>query len=127
MNLSQQLGRTVGKAHSLDEILAVAVAAVEGQMRCDACSIFLVDPGEKKPRLRAGLREGAASLAAFAPDVVEDLAGRTFARMTPETGREPGRSLLGVPMVLRGRAVGAVVVESAGGQAFSAEESAALE
>jgi phosphotransferase system enzyme I (PtsP) len=127
MNLSQQLAQTVERTHSLEPILDVAVAVVARQMGSSVCSVFLIDAGEKKPRLRAGFREGPTSFFGFALEVAEELAGRAVSRMTPETREEPGRSLLAVPMVLRGRAVGAIVVEGAGGHVFSAQQTDTLE
>src|SRR6185503_18869047 len=127
MNISQRLAKTVERTHLLAEILDAGVDLVRQQMRCGACSVFLLDPGERQPRLRAGFREASTSLGALAPEVDEDLAAQAVSQMTSKTSQEAGRSLLGVPMVLRGRAVGAIVVESAGGRVFSAEETTTLE
>ena len=128
MNISQQLAKTAAQTYSLPRILDAAVAVVVQQLGCRACSVFLLDPGDRRPTLRAGPREDAqAASSAFAPEVAENLAARAVSRMGPETTSGPERSLLGAPMVLRGRAVGALVVESADGHVFSAEETATLE
>ena len=127
MNISQQLAKTVEQTHSLAQILHAAVAVVAREMRCGACSVFLIEPGERRPALSAGFREAMALADAFAPEVAVELATQAVSRMASGSREEPGRSLLGVPMVLRGRAVGAIVVESEGGDAFSAEATSALE
>ena len=103
------------------------MAVVAREMRCGACSVFLIEPGERRPALSAGFREAMALADAFAPEVAVELAAQAVSRMASGSREEPGRSLLGVPMVLRGRAVGAIVVESEGGDAFSAEATSALE
>jgi phosphotransferase system enzyme I (PtsP) len=126
MNISQ-LAKTVEQTHSLAQILHAAVAVVAREMRCGACSVFLLEPGENRPRLSAGFREAMALADAFAPEVALDLAAQTLSRRAPDTREEHGRTLLGVPMVLRERAVGAIVVESAGGDAFPADATRALE
>jgi phosphotransferase system, enzyme I, PtsP len=127
MNISHQLAKTVEQTHSLAQILHAAVAVVAREMRCGACSVFLIEPGEKRPALSAGFREAIALADVFAPEVAVELAAQAVSRMASGSREEPGRSLLGVPMVLRGRAVGAIVVESEGGGAFSAEATSALE
>jgi phosphotransferase system enzyme I (PtsP) len=127
MNISQHLAKTVERTHSLAQILDAAVTVVTRQMRCGACSAFLLDPGERQPVLWAGFREAPADSDAFAPEVAQELASQAVSRMASEAREEPGRSLLAMPMVLRGRAVGAIVLESAGGHVFSAEEVDTLE
>jgi GAF domain-containing protein len=114
MNISQ-LAKTVERTHSLAQILHAAAAVIAREMRCGACSIFLLEPGKKRPALSAGFREAMALADAFAPEIAVELAAQAVSRMEPETRREAARSLLAAPMVLRERAVGAIVVESAAG------------
>lgn len=124
MNLSEPLAQTLLRAHSLPEILDAAVGLVKGRMRCRACSVFLLDRGDVEPRLRA--RSGMAADAAVGPAATSALAAVVVSTMAPGTRQSADRTLMGVPMLLRDRAVGAIVVESGDGQVFSADESSSL-
>ncbi len=125
VNLSQELAKAAGQTLSLSRILEAAAGVVRAQMRCGACSVFLLDPHDRQPRLEVS--EPPASAGAPAPEAAGDLAALAIARMAPGTRAEHGRSLLAAPMVLRSQAVGAIVVESAGGHVFSADEVSVLE
>jgi phosphotransferase system enzyme I (PtsP) len=127
VNISQQLAETVERTHSLAQILHAAVAIVGRQLSCRACSVFVLDPGERRPKLRAVFREDPAEGGPSATQVSEDLAGLAVSRMASGTRQEPGRSLLSMPLVLRGRTVGALVVERARGYVFSEQETTTLE
>jgi phosphotransferase system enzyme I (PtsP) len=126
-SVSHQLAKTLEQTHLLAPILAAAATVVARHLRCGACSVFLVEPGETRPRLHAFFAEDAPASGVLPPEVSEALAHQVVSRRVASAREEPTRSFLGVPMDLRGRTAGAIVVESAGGYVFSAEEIFTLE
>lgn len=152
MNINQKLSQIVQQCHSLADILDRAVRLVAEEMRTDACSIFLIEaasPVGGPPELADWQADGQPTLrmqAAWglteADDVIlrlgEGLVGRVVAqgrplavadapsfpgyRHFPQTREEDFPAFLGVPLMLRDQAVGALVVHSAKPRLFTIEE-----
>jgi phosphotransferase system enzyme I (PtsP) len=120
MNLSLEIAKAAERGSSLVEIVGVAVAAVAREARGSACAVYLLEPGEAHPRL-------FASSSPLAPARGEEMAARSVARMDTERGDDQDQPTLSVPMMLRGRPVGALVVEAARGHALSLDEAHAVE
>lgn len=137
-SITQQLAVLLEECHSLSAILDRAVHIIADDMAVDACSIFLVEPPDRRLHLSAtwGLdprAKGVVSLAQgegllgqvvtqMCPLAVADAAQHPAYRYVRETGEERFVSFLGVPMILRGRPVGAVVVQSVRRREFTEEE-----
>ncbi len=104
------------------------MAVIAQELHADACSLFLLDAGTGQLTLRASAG-GASSErgnADAAWTAAEGLAGLAMTQMLPETSEGPSRSLLAVPMALRGQPIGVLVVQAVGGAPYAAAEIQAL-
>jgi len=122
--LTEKLAAIVARSPSPDEMLDSAVAAIAQHLRVDACSLFLSDPSASRLTLRAasGASSSKPGHATAAQRAAEGLAGLALAEMLPETREDPSRSLLAVPMALRGQPIGVLVVQATGRAPFDASE-----
>jgi phosphotransferase system enzyme I (PtsP) len=138
MNIPHALSLVIQRSHSLPDILDKAVQIVAKEMGMDVCSIYLLDPHDHRLRLMAthGLEKSAIGKVHLA--LGEGLTGRVVAEMRslavedasshpgyryfPETKEERFQSFLGVPMAIRNRPVGAIVVQTLEKRAYSEEE-----
>jgi phosphotransferase system enzyme I (PtsP) len=116
MNLPRELAAIIAQRHSLDAILEAAVGLVARQMGCEAW-IFLLDP---EPRLRLGAAFGGR--AGASAGVAAELAAQSIERRALATKTDPSGTLSGVPMVLRSRPIGAIVVRRVDPRRFSVED-----
>ena len=108
MTIAEKLSEIVMRSRSVDELLESAVRTIADELHADACSLFLLEPGEPRLRLHAasGDRRGRTGHAETAQAAAEGLAGVALTQMLPETREERSRSLLAVPMALRGQPIG---------------------
>ncbi len=143
VTLAERLASVVERFHGLAEILDAAVGLIAAEMSADACSILLLNPRDRRLHLMAtrGLDEGAigkVSLAAreglvgrvateMRPIAVERAAAHPDYHYVPETGEERYESFLGVPLVIRERAIGVVAVQTIRRRAFRDDEVRGLE
>jgi phosphotransferase system enzyme I (PtsP) len=118
MTIAEKLSELVAHARSVDELIAAAVRMVATELRADTCSLFLLEP-DGHLELRATV--GDPSHAAAAQVAAEGLAGVAMTQMLPET-QESSRSLLAVPMALRGRPIGAIVLQASRRPPYTAAE-----
>lgn len=137
-SITQQLAVQLEACSSLAAILDQAVRIIADDMAVEACSVFILEPADRRLHLAAtwGLdprAKGVVSLALgeglvgqvvtqLRPLAVEYAAQHPAYRYLRETGEERFVSFLGVPMALRGRAVGAIVVQSVRHRNFTEEE-----
>jgi phosphotransferase system enzyme I (PtsP) len=127
-SIPHKLSLAIQRSHSLQEILDSCVEMVAEQMQGDVCSIYLLDPGGRRLRLMAsqGLASAAVGKVALKPGegltgivvqemrslAVDDASQHPGYLYFPETREERFKSFLGVPMAMRNRPVGAIVVQT---------------
>ncbi len=124
MNVTLDLLHIVEQAHSLERILDAATRVIAERLSVEGCSVFLLDE-------RGGLARGAAggsgsSGTERADAEAASIAAQVTAERRVATARGEKTSLLAAPMLLRDRMVGALVLQSTEGRAFSAEDIGAL-
>ncbi len=128
MSLPHRLSMVIQKSHSLGDILNQTVQLVAEEMQTDVASIYLLDPHTHKLELRAthGLAQEALGKVSLESGegltgivveqlrslAVEDAAAHPGYRYFPETQEEEFHSFLGVPLAIRARPVGALVVQT---------------
>jgi phosphotransferase system enzyme I (PtsP) len=138
MNIAHAMCFVIQRSHSLAEILDNAVHLIAREMGTDVCSIYLLDPRDHRLRLMAtrGLDKAALGKVALAVGegltgsvvkemrflAVEDASSHPGFRYFPETKEEQFQSFLGVPLALRNRPVGAIVVQTRDRRSYSPEE-----
>lgn len=138
MNIPHELSLIIRHSHSVAEILDSAVRIIAREMQMDACSVYLVDPRDQRLHLLATEGLDKAALGKVTLALGEGLTGRVVSEMRslavedasshpgylyfPETREERFRSFLGVPMALRNRRVGALVVQTIDRRSYSEEE-----
>ncbi len=132
------VSRTINSTLSLDEALVVITREACGLMRARMCSLRLLDDSGTSLDLRASFGAGEAYLRKPRLSVEESLIGSVVRRKKPaqvenvqtshryqnvEVARSEGLiSLLSVPLVFNGEAVGALSVYTAQPYTFSNEE-----
>lgn len=140
---SQALSSIVAQFHALSDILDQVVQLVADELAMDACSIFLLDPEDRRLHLMATRGLDRASLGQVSLTVREGLVGQVVAQMRPlaveqaathpayryfpETREEQFASFLGVPMAIRDRPLGAIIVQTRQRRVFSEGDIHALE
>ncbi len=138
MNIAHEMCFVIQRTHSLTEILQNAVELVAREMGSDVCSIYLIDPKDHRLRLMAtqGLDKAALGKVTLALGegltgtvvkelrslAVEDASSHPGFRYFPETREEQFHSFLGVPLAIRNRPVGAIVVQTRERRAYRQEE-----
>ena len=138
MNIAHAMCFVIQRSHSLTEILDNAVRLIAREMGTDVCSIYLLDPRDHRLRLMAtqGLDKAALGKVTLAVGegltgsvvkemrylAVEDASSHPRFRYFPETKEEQFQSFLGVPLAIRNRPVGAIVVQTRDRRSYSPEE-----
>ncbi|MBN1443732.1 MAG: phosphoenolpyruvate--protein phosphotransferase [Planctomycetes bacterium] len=138
MNLLHRLSLVVQRSHSLAAILDSTVEIIAEEMEMDVCSIYLLDPADWQLRLMAthGLEKSAVGkvrlgmgkgltgtvVAEMRSLAVEDASSHPGYLYFPETREERYKSYLGVPMAIRNRPVGAIVVQTMERRAYSQQD-----
>jgi len=137
------MGRLLTRSHDLEETLENVVRLVARWMHAGGCSIYLSEDDGSTLVLRAtrGLRpecvgqlrlrvgEGivGAALESRETIAVPDWQRDDRFRLFPESGEERFRSLVAVPLIMRGMPMGVLTVQTARPRTFSAEELELLE
>ena len=138
MNIAHAMRYVIQRSHSLMEILDNAVQLVAREMGTDVCSIYLLNPRDHRLRLMATQGLDKAALGKVALALGEGLTGTVVKEMRwlavedasshpgflyfPETKEEQFQSYLGVPLAIRNRPVGAIVVQTRERRTYSPEE-----
>ncbi|MCZ6794547.1 MAG: phosphoenolpyruvate--protein phosphotransferase [Planctomycetota bacterium] len=138
MNIPHALAIVIQRSHSLSAILDSAVDIIAEQLGTDVCSIYLLDPTTRRLQLMATHGLDKAAIGKVSLELGQGLTGIVVSEMRavavddasshpgylyfPETREERFRSYLGVPMVLRNRPVGAIVVQTAEERVHSEED-----
>jgi phosphotransferase system enzyme I (PtsP) len=126
--ITEKLTEIVARSRSLDELLESAVAMIAQEMRADACSLFLLDAATSRLTLRAsaGASSSERGHADAARAAAEGLAGLALSQMLPETREGRSRSLVAVPMALRGQPIGVLVLQATGRTPYASADIQAL-
>jgi GAF domain-containing protein len=113
----------VVESHVPLQVLDAASKTIAAEVDADSCSIFLTEPGLVGLHLRCGF--GHLALSDKLKIAAHKVASEALEQMRSARSEEPLHSLLAVPMVLRGRPLGALVAH-APGHAFSVEQERTL-
>ena len=140
--LLTEIGRIIGEARTHTEVLVRVVRLIAGRMSADVCSIYLLDAVRTKLTLAAteGLAPeavGRASLAKgegltwlvlqrMAPVIVEDAPKHPDFKYLPDTHEEPFHAYLGLPLQVRGSAIGVIYIQTREPRKFTTDEVRAL-
>ena len=133
----QAIRRVMGGTESVQERLNDFVAAIKSSMRVKVASIYLLRPGAElelsateglkksavhKTRMKPG--EGLVGHVALTarPLNLADAPGHPLFSYRPETGEDPFKSFLGVPILRGGRTLGVLVVQSKRARTFTEAE-----
>jgi GAF domain-containing protein len=139
----REIAQALSAAWDLDTTLDLIAQRTNHVMGTDSCSLYLLDSEDDILRLRASTRLARESLGRASLRLGEGLTGWAARngkpvaireaqsdprfKLLPETGEESLRSLLAVPLVNRGRIIGAMNVQTAVPRDFSEEETGFLE
>ncbi|MGB6228869.1 MAG: GAF domain-containing protein, partial [Litorimonas sp.] len=139
--LMRAIRSAMAGTESVQKRLDEFVAAISSSMRVDVASIYLLRQGGKtsgelelsatkglkrsavhKTRMKPG--EGLVGHVALTarPLNLADAPSHPLFSYRPETGEDPYRSFLGVPILRGGRTLGVLVVQSVEGRTFSEDE-----
>ncbi|MFI5314831.1 MAG: phosphoenolpyruvate--protein phosphotransferase [Myxococcota bacterium] len=143
-NLLRDLGRLLTRSHDLEETLNNVVRLVARWMRASACSIYLLDEDRDERlvlratrglnpqavgRMRIRVGQGIAGRALeeratiAVPDVRKDARVHAF----PYSGEQRFRSLVAVPLLVRGEPLGVLTARTARVRVFTAAQLELLE
>src|SRR5438270_1668002 len=134
----EEISQLVAHSHDPGETLANIVRLIQGRFHTAVCSVYLMDSDSRqlllgatvglKPEsvghVRMRLDEGLTGLVAqrMAPVMVADAPRHPRFKYFPETGEDPYRSFLGVPLVEGGALQGVLVVQTVEARQFSPSE-----
>ena len=134
----REITRAISAAWSLDQILALITRKTARVMDVDSCSIYLLDDGGEDLVLKATtglapqavghahlkLGEGLTGHAAKTgkPVAASQASRDPHFKYLPETKEKMFQSLLAVPLVSRGKVIGAVNVQTREGREYSPDE-----
>src|SRR5262245_40859496 len=143
VTLLADVAEVVARSHDLDETLANVVDLVAKRLDADVCSLYLTGTDLSVLVLRAtvGLRresvgrvhlrldEGLVGLAAERkqPVVIEHAREHPRYKYFPETGEEQFETLMAAPLIVRGMAVGVLVVQTREARTFEKEDVGTLQ
>jgi signal transduction protein with GAF and PtsI domain len=134
----REITRAISVAWSLEQILALITRKTARVMDVDSCSIYLLDDGGKYLVLKAttGLAPGAVGharlkfgegLTGYAAKTAKPMAASHASRdphfkYLPETKEAVFQSLLAVPLISRGKVIGAINVQTREEREYSPDE-----
>jgi len=140
LNVLRQIVQEVNSAADLDAALQILVERVQSAMETEVCSVYVLNPEERRYVLRAtkGLNpeavgkvslsasEGLVGLVAVREEPInlQDAASHPRYRYLSETGEERYNSFLGVPIIHHKRILGVLVVQQSARRKFDESEEA---
>ena len=111
------------ESHVPVQVLDAASRTIASEVEADSCCIFLMEPGSVSLHLRSGF--GHLALSDALKSAAYRAGSEALEHLRPARADEPPYSLLAVPMALRGRPLGAIVV-LAPAHPFSVEQERTL-
>ncbi|HKQ69095.1 MAG TPA: GAF domain-containing protein, partial [Polyangiaceae bacterium] len=121
-SILERLSRVV-ESHVPLQVLDAASKTIAAEVDADSCSIFLMEPTSPGLHLRSGF--GHLALTDALKAAVLTVAGQALVTTRAVFIAGPPHSLLAVPMMLRGRPIGAIVAQ-AQDHSFSGEHERTL-
>ncbi|MBI3740678.1 MAG: GAF domain-containing protein [Chloroflexi bacterium] len=132
----REITRAISAAGSLDQILALITRRTARVMEMDSCSIYLLDDqylilkattglaNEAVGRARLKIGEGLTGNAAKdgKPIAASHAARDPRFKYLPETKESMFQSLLAVPLISRGKIIGAINVQTRAGREYTDDE-----
>jgi phosphotransferase system enzyme I (PtsP) len=134
----EDIGTLIAHSYDLQETLEELTQTVAEQMSTEVCSLYLLDPKERRLTLWATTGLDRAAVGKVSMDVDEGLTGLVIEKMEPvavtdamshprnkyfpETGEERFHSFLGLPIVEKHSPLGVLVVQSRTRRHFSRAE-----
>jgi signal transduction protein with GAF and PtsI domain len=134
----REITRAISAAWSLDEVLALITRKTARVMDVDSCSIYLLDDGGEQLVLKATTGLATQSVGHARLRLGEGLTGHAAKtgkpvsashasrdphfKYLPETKEKMFQSLLAVPLVARGKVIGAVNVQTREGREYEPDE-----
>lgn len=138
LTVLREITRAISAAYTLDQILTLITRKTARVMDVDSCSIYLLDDEAKHLVLKAttGLATEAVGharlkvgegLTGHAVKIGKPVAASQASRdphfkYLPETKEQMFQSLLAVPLISRGKIIGAVNVQTRQGREYSADD-----
>jgi phosphotransferase system enzyme I (PtsP) len=138
VTLLADVAEVVARSHDLDETLSNVVDLVAKRLDADVCSLYLTGSDlnllvlratvglrrESVGRVQLRLDEGLVGLAAERkqPVVIEQAREHPRYKYFPETGEELFETLMAAPLLVRGVAVGVLVVQTRESRHFEKED-----
>jgi len=135
LRLLEDIGTLIARSHDLQETLQDITKIIADRMSADVCSLYMLDPQDKRLTLWATTGLDRAAVGKVSMRTEEGLCGLVIERMEPvlatdamlhprnkyfpETGEERFHSFLGLPVVERHDALGVLVVQSRSRRRFS--------
>jgi len=117
-NVLEKLSHVVG-TYVHGQVLDAASRTIGEEVGAESCSIFLLDAARSRLQLRAGF--GHLALTDALKRAAQSVASEALELVRPARANAPPHWLVAVPMVQRGRPLGAIVVH-AGERPFSDEQ-----
>jgi phosphotransferase system enzyme I (PtsP) len=140
--LLTEIGRIIGEARTHQEVLDRVVRLIAARMRTDVCSIYLLDAARTRLTLaateglapeavgRARLEKGEGLtwqvLERMGPVLLEDAQHDPHWHYLPVTHEEPFHSYLGLPLQVRGLAIGVLYIQTRVARSYTRDEVRAL-
>jgi glycogen phosphorylase len=134
----EEICRLVSVSGDSTETLTNVVEFIQGRFEADVCSVYLLEPDrtrlvlaathglrlESVGRVRMRLDEGLVGMVAeqLRPQMIEDAFRHPRFKYFGETGEDPYRSFLGVPLIDHGLLQGVLVLQTTGARKFSTDE-----
>lgn len=144
MNLLSEIDRTVRSASGLEELDGHVSQMIQRALRCSACAVLLLDDSKKellfeltngkrhRPAERIRLDAGSGIVGWVAhngrPLIINDTSkDRRFSKDIDQLAEYPSKSLMCVPLIVRGKTIGVLeVLNKLNGSDFTAEDLEAL-
>lgn len=138
LRLLEDIGTLIARSHDLQETLEDITKIIADRMNADVCSLYMLDPQDKRLTLWATTGLDRAAVGKVSMRTEEGLSGLVIERMEPvlatdamlhprnkyfpETGEERFHSFLGLPVVERHEPLGVLVIQSRSRRRFSSTE-----
>ena len=135
LRLLEDIGTLIARSHDLQETLQDITKTIADRMNADVCSLYMLDPQDKRLTLWATTGLDRAAVGKVSMSTEEGLCGLVIEKMEPvlatdamlhprnkyfpETGEERFHSFLGLPVVERHDPLGVLIVQSRSRRRFS--------
>ncbi len=135
LQLLEDIGTLIARSHDLQETLEDITEIIANRMNTDVCSLYMLDPKDKRITLWATTGLDRAAVGKVNMSTEEGLCGLVIEELEPvlatdamlhprnkyfpETGEERFHSFLGLPVMAKRNPLGVLVVQSRSRRQFS--------